>query len=1161
MSSQGDHDWIGRTLVERYHVTEKLGAGGMGTVFKASDIRLNAEVVIKVPHPVMMKDVEFAARFRREIRSLVKLSHPGIVKIMDVGVYNGLPFAVMQYLSGGSLADRSSPCALKDVDGWLPGVADALDFMHSQGLIHRDIKPDNILFDAAGRAYLGDFGIAKVVAEEEGTSDAGLTGTGTLIGTAEYMAPEMLLPTAYKDACDERVDQYSLAVTAYEMLSGRPPFRGGSMAEVAVLLATKQAAQLHDRNADIPKAVSRVVSRALRKRPEQRFETCQAFAASYSAAVGGKRKPGVSEHAGLGARPVDSATRPRTVTQVERPAVSGSPAPRTPTIQESTMSPARRRRTMREAAVTPERRTVIETQSDRGETMREERSVALDSMLSQRQREDGNAAVNRKPLLAVIVGLLLLVAVSGGTFAWFRGKTTENERLDDPVKNQQTVASADASQKAEADRKTQEQAATKATVAAAAVLQPIPGQSANEGEALAIIVQVADRAWFGDGVVYKLSGIIPSGCTLDGQSGALRWTPGEADGPGKHQITVRANFVARPDLDNQRQFIVRVKEVNRSPIIDPLEKQEVERGTPFRVQVHATDLDVPANTLSYSLGGDAPAGASIDQKTGELKWTPMESESVGIREFTVQVSDGGAPELQTTVKIPVTVFNWVPGAFGRTLDGRFHRPFTSVAFSPDGKRLAATGNLAQMYVVDDGQVDWIAKNDIVGVGTRAQGHVSFHPNGRQLASGGLKGVLCVRDADTGRFLLRLKGHTSDVESVVYSPDGKRLASASRDKTVKVWDADTGQELLTVRGQSRGAAPRCVAFSPDGSRLVLAESAIVSVRDVNTGRLLLLLKGHASDVESVVYSPDGKRLASASRDKTVKVWDANKGRELLTLEGHDGHVLSVCFNPKGNRLASASVDGTVRVWDANTGRELFELRGHAGKVHSVAFSPDGKRLASAHDYALKVWDLETVRVPALSGEPVALLRDDPKGKKLIENSFGKTGNAASKGSFTVWTVPEVPQPDQHYYIVIQVKLPKGVKNLRSTDLSGRIECGDSRIFGRFTRHSQWIPWNGSKTNAISGGAYVKYPGLPLKRLPYQARRSVTDPLDLFKDQTAVTDKLLKSLPVKGGYATLIIKVPGGQKKLFDQIDIRSKVIGEAQTLKVLFSDRPRESASP
>ena len=165
----------------------------MGSVYKANDLKLNSEVVIKTPHAALIKDAEFAARFRREIRSLVQLSHAHIVKVMDVGVHDGLPFAVMQYLPGGSLEDRQRPCDPTEILEWLNDIADALDFMHQRGLIHRDVKPANILLDESGRAYLGDFGIAKVVAADDESNQKGLTGTGTMIGTGEFMAPEMLM--------------------------------------------------------------------------------------------------------------------------------------------------------------------------------------------------------------------------------------------------------------------------------------------------------------------------------------------------------------------------------------------------------------------------------------------------------------------------------------------------------------------------------------------------------------------------------------------------------------------------------------------------------------------------------------------------------------------------------------------------------------------------------------------------------------------------------------------------------------------------------------------------------------------------------------------------------------------------------------------------------
>ena len=167
--------WVGRTLAAgRYQVTGKLGEGGMAHVYRAHDRNLDTDVVIKVPRQAVLDDPDFAGRFAREIRSLVKLVHPHIVKVIDVGEHDGFPFAVMQYLSGGNLRDRQLSekadqpvlLPLEALGDWLEDVATALDFIHGQGYVHRDVKPDNILFDADGNAYLSDFGVEQVRREE-----------------------------------------------------------------------------------------------------------------------------------------------------------------------------------------------------------------------------------------------------------------------------------------------------------------------------------------------------------------------------------------------------------------------------------------------------------------------------------------------------------------------------------------------------------------------------------------------------------------------------------------------------------------------------------------------------------------------------------------------------------------------------------------------------------------------------------------------------------------------------------------------------------------------------------------------------------------------------------------------------------------------------------
>ena len=292
--SDDSSDWVGRTLSGgRYRVDAKLGEGGMGFVYKVWDRNLDAEVVVKTPRRSMVDDPEFARRFALEIRSLVKLSHPQIVKVSDVGEHEGLPFAVMQYLSGGTLDERLDydrdgrplPAAPASLAGWLPGMAAALDFIHGKGYIHRDVKPANILFDAHGHAYLSDFGVAKVLSDVEATASkrapSGMTGIGIVLGTPEYMAPELIMGNTF----DGRVDQYALAATAYEILCGRKPFTG----ETATAILVRQTTQDAPAMAELPElaapAIARVVFKGLAKKPGERYANCTAFATALVAAL------------------------------------------------------------------------------------------------------------------------------------------------------------------------------------------------------------------------------------------------------------------------------------------------------------------------------------------------------------------------------------------------------------------------------------------------------------------------------------------------------------------------------------------------------------------------------------------------------------------------------------------------------------------------------------------------------------------------------------------------------------------------------------------------------------------------------------------------------------------------------------------------------------
>ncbi|MCB2022951.1 MAG: serine/threonine protein kinase, partial [Burkholderiaceae bacterium] len=231
---------VGAVLDSRYRVERELGRGGMGIAYLATDERVGRKVVVKLPHAAMLGEPGFRERFEHEARALVGLELPGVVALHDVGEWREVPYLVLQYLPGGSLADclaggNQSPA---EIANWLPDVARALDAVHARGFLHRDVKPGNIFFDADGRAHLGDFGIARAAAQ----SMHGLTQTGKSPGSPEYMAPEIVDEVELTGA----YDQYGLAAVVYRALTGGPAHEGSSPHVVLHKKATQPPKPLCD---------------------------------------------------------------------------------------------------------------------------------------------------------------------------------------------------------------------------------------------------------------------------------------------------------------------------------------------------------------------------------------------------------------------------------------------------------------------------------------------------------------------------------------------------------------------------------------------------------------------------------------------------------------------------------------------------------------------------------------------------------------------------------------------------------------------------------------------------------------------------------------------------------------------------------------------------
>ena len=265
---------IGKDL-GRYHILEQLGEGGMAIVFKAYDTRLERDVAIKVIRTDQFGSAvleRILKRFEREAKALARLTHPNIVHVNDYGEQEGVPYLVMDYLPGGTLKQRlGKPMPWQAAVKLLLPVAEALDYAHSQNIIHRDVKPSNILLTQRGQPMLTDFGIAKLLESEETQT---LTGTGIGVGTPEYMAPEQINARSV----DQRADIYALGVVLYEMVTGRKPFQADTPMAVMIMQARDPLPLPRQFAPDLPEGVEKILLKALAKQPENRYQNMAEFA-------------------------------------------------------------------------------------------------------------------------------------------------------------------------------------------------------------------------------------------------------------------------------------------------------------------------------------------------------------------------------------------------------------------------------------------------------------------------------------------------------------------------------------------------------------------------------------------------------------------------------------------------------------------------------------------------------------------------------------------------------------------------------------------------------------------------------------------------------------------------------------------------------------------
>ena len=635
----------------------------MGKVFLATDHNLDTKVVIKIPHAAMLADAEFVARFQREIRSLVKLRHRSIVSILDVGDQDGVPFAVMQYLEGGSLEDRlaGGPQPEAALRKWLPDVAVALDFIHRrddddrEGYVHRDIKPGNILFDREGNAYVGDFGVVKVVGEHEAqqTSRKSLTGAGMVMGTPEYMAPELVMGEPF----DHRVDQYALAVTVFECLCGRRPFEG-EVGAVMVKHSTEPAPSVKSFCPSASAWVVSAVARGLSKKPAARFESCSQLAAVLLEQGNANTPSGGS-----------SVTAPQPVQdQVHKlncPGCGGKLRLGSRYAGKTIKCPGCKA----SMKVAEDFSSLMPLPADAdalavgtGATIK---NAASTTASRSKQQSPKSSVASRNPVLIVSAGIAaVLVMILAGVFLFRRS-------VADPPPVPPVVVTTPP-EKIIVETKTPSTPGGNVKPPVSMGIVGVPDTTIDEETELRLTVDTTLPRSGKSRLQLKRGS--PPGLNLNAASGVLSWTPTEAQGPGTYQITIQLTDTIGKLIEDACEFTVTVNEVNQPPVLAAITPQVGKANTPFHFRANGRDPDIPANEIQFSLKGEIPEGLTIDKQSGDVSWDVSYRQMESAFTMTVMVADAAGLsvsrdlELNIVPLLPLDIpFDSNTGALGQKL--------------------------------------------------------------------------------------------------------------------------------------------------------------------------------------------------------------------------------------------------------------------------------------------------------------------------------------------------------------------------------------------------------------------------------------------------------------------------------------------------------------
>jgi WD40 repeat protein len=830
-----------------YELLEEIGRGGMGVVYKARQVSLNRIVALKMILAGQLADEADVRRFHAEAQAAAKLDHPGIVPVYEVGQHDGQHYFSMAFIEGESLLRKLTEGLLppREAAALIRKVTEAVAYADGEGVIHRDVKPANILLDKHGHPRLTDFGLAKRLHGEPGASVPGaLTATGQILGTPSYMPPEQA--SGQRGAVGPLSDVYSLGAVLYCLLTGRPPFQAATSFDTLMQVLEREPLAPRQLNAAVPRDLETICLKCLQKELHKRYPSAQELVADVDRFLNGR--PIVARPIGAWERTVKWARR--------RPASAGlllvsGLALLSLTVAgivfTVTLDAARRRAEKGETEALNQYELTQDALRQKGEALGRAEKGEADARAAFRRAEGLRLLTLSEVVRADNPGLALLLAVEGA------------ERAPGLLANNALQAAMDESRE----------------------LRVLDGHTGP----------VLSASFSADGRQVLT-------CSADGTAELLDAAT------GKQLRVLREDGVS----------LVQAK-------LSPDGRRVLTLSWPGGSKGGFGSLSTdPANW-----NASAPAASLWDVASGKriAHWRPLPPPG---RICRYVVSCGAA--FSADSRLVVT-------AFGLHADGA-----ALVHDAENGRQIAVlNGHRAPVLAV------------------------AFSPDNRTIATGSSDETACLWEARTGKLLHALKGHKGAVGTVIFSPDGKSLLSlgtglkhrffeeggdvaedALDDGAGRLWDTATGKELVTLKWGALDRPFHAAAFWPDGGQVVLGGAYGLSMWDAATGkhagRVTPLLSVDALYEVTVAINPTGLIL-TAGGDRTARLYDPE--REVAVFQGHEDTVHTAAFSPDGRRVVTASADGTARLWDA-TSFGFDHNPGHdSWCTNSAALSPEGRRL--------------------------------------------------------------------------------------------------------------------------------------------------------------------------------------------------------------------------